>query len=339
MHSDRWLRELWADAVRMIRRGWRAILAAQVAFKIIELLIFAPITLAVLHALLGDTASIGNTALIGFALSPVGMAAILLLPTLLLAGLLIEQSCIVALMYDAAAGRSPDLSDALGLTLSRLKRLVGVATAIIPIVLAILLPLLLLAALTYWLLLSDADINYYLSNRPPKFLLAVAIGAILAIAGAVVLGWFYIRLFLVIPVCLYEDFPARLCLRRSAALSLGHRRKVTWVAVTSLILRSIMVQLTLLALALFNRYALSGQHHEPSTMVAIVAATLILNGLVLAVESAIDRALAAAMVVLMYRRRALIMSSARWRPKHRRSHDERWPGVWSRRRVCFLCWH
>ena len=40
-------------------------------------------------------------------------------------------------------------------------------------------PFLGLGALSYWLLLAGTDINFYLTERPPRFWIAVVIGSVL----------------------------------------------------------------------------------------------------------------------------------------------------------------
>src|SRR5687767_10336563 len=96
------LRKLWTDAIATIRPGWRSVVVSEVLFKIVGTLVFAPVTLAVLHVLLAGRTSVGNTALIGFALSSKGIATLILLPTLLIAAVLIEQSCLMELMFESA---------------------------------------------------------------------------------------------------------------------------------------------------------------------------------------------------------------------------------------------
>jgi len=62
--------------------------------------------------------------------------------------------------------------------------------------------------LTFYLLLGDRDINFYLKERPPAFLAALGIGGVAAVAMAAVLlrlftGWFY-----ALPLVLFEDVPS-----------------------------------------------------------------------------------------------------------------------------------
>ncbi len=85
----------------------------------------------------------------------------------------------------------------------------------ISILLVINLPLVLVAAATYWLLLTDADINYYLTFWPPKFWLAVSIGGLLVVIAGVVQLAFVFRWFLAMPWMVVGNASA--LLKRSAS--------------------------------------------------------------------------------------------------------------------------
>lgn len=242
------IRSLWADAFTVIRRGWRALVIAQVVFKIVAVMLLAPMGVAVLNAMLGETASIGNVAIARFALSPVGIIAIVLLPTIVLAELLIEQSLMIALVHDACERPAPRITDSLALVLWRVPRLVGLALLQVLIALAIVVPFLGLAGLVYWLMLSGADINFYLANLPPVFIAAVTIGAALALTAALLLLLFYIHVFLTVPIVLFEDVSARAAIRESAKLSKGRRHEVAWAAIAWLAIRIVVVTIGLLLL-------------------------------------------------------------------------------------------
>ncbi len=85
------------------------------------------------------------------------------------------------------------------LATAKLPQLINLAAIQISILLAIHLPFALIAAATYWLLLTDADINYYLTFWPPKFWLAVSIGSLLVVIASVVQLAFVFSLLLAMP--------------------------------------------------------------------------------------------------------------------------------------------
>src|SRR5437764_1083813 len=72
-----------------------------------------------------------------------------------------------------------------------------------------------------WRPLLASDINYYLAARPPAFLVAAGIGAVLVLTAAAWLACLLVRWLLTVPVCLFEGLGGQAALRRSAALVRG----------------------------------------------------------------------------------------------------------------------
>jgi glycerophosphoryl diester phosphodiesterase len=72
-------------------------------------------------------------------------------------------------------------------------------------VLAIVAPFAAALGLTYWALLRGHDINFYLTHRPPAFLAAVAIAAIVGVALAIVLARKVSSWLLVLPLVVFEN--------------------------------------------------------------------------------------------------------------------------------------
>lgn len=295
------IRQLWTDALRIMIRIWQPLLMAEVVIKFVSLLVFGPVSVVLLHVLLAGRTSVGNAALIGFSLSPVGIATIILIPTLLVGGILIEQCCLMALMFDAGAGRIPRAGRALTLTLLRIPRILTIALLQILTCIGVVAPLLLIGGLTFWLLLSDADINFYLETKPPKFMAAATIGAVLGLTAIGLLLLVYVRMFMAIPVCLSEGTSARESLRQSAMLARTHRRQVVWTAIGSFVVRLVAVELALLMLAGANRVVLSGNVEHRDSLMWIVAFVMAVDGIVLAIVATFDRAGVAAVVVLLFR--------------------------------------
>jgi glycerophosphoryl diester phosphodiesterase len=101
--------------------------------------------------------------------------------------------------------------------------------------LAVSAPILVLMGLVYWTFLREHDINFYLTNRPPEFLLAAGIAALLAIVlglwlASRFLGWMY-----ALPGLLFEDLGPLESLRASVAETRDRRWKilawtVAWLA-------------------------------------------------------------------------------------------------------------
>jgi glycerophosphoryl diester phosphodiesterase len=80
--------------------------------------------------------------------------------------------------------------------------------------------------LAYLVLLSRHDINYYLSNRPPSFYAAAAIGGVLLAGLAARLAALYVDLVLVMPILLLEDSRGRKAMQESRERIRGARLRI-----------------------------------------------------------------------------------------------------------------
>jgi glycerophosphoryl diester phosphodiesterase len=179
-----------------------SLLILQFWIKLASALVFSSLIGAILGALLAHDGSpaIGNSALIDFALSPLGALTITILPITYLSAIYFEQSCILQVLADPKG----EVVRSLLFSLTELPRVLLMAAIQTTVAVLCISPFLILAWLTYWFLLSDADINFYLANKPPKFLTAVGIGVILGLCIVAVLGWLLLKWFHALPRLIFE---------------------------------------------------------------------------------------------------------------------------------------
>ncbi|MEE8462898.1 MAG: glycerophosphodiester phosphodiesterase, partial [Acidobacteriota bacterium] len=86
-------------------------------------------------------------------------------------------------------------------------------------------------AITYQLLLSANDINFYLSTQPQEFWAAAAIGSALTVGYLIAIVFLYLRWIFAIPLVLFDGCQTRAALRQSAQLGLNHRRQLALFAI------------------------------------------------------------------------------------------------------------
>jgi glycerophosphoryl diester phosphodiesterase len=211
------------DAWPAVRRGLGSLLAYEIIFKIASFFLLGPLTVALLNVLIGRTGepSVANTQMVSFLLSPLGIATLILFATLTLTIFFMEDAGLCLILLHQFRQRNITLLQAVRLTLWDTPALLGIAFWHVVLGLACALPFAGLAALTYWLFLSGADINYYLAERPPQFFVAVGIGLVLALGGAAVFAFLFVRWAFAVPICLFEGKREIAALRASAALVKG----------------------------------------------------------------------------------------------------------------------
>ncbi len=208
-------RSVWHDFLRA-RRG---LLIYEVLFKLVEAWLLAPMVALVLAAVLSRAGhiAVSNRDILNFLLTPSGLLYAALLSTLAVALVLFELAGIMVLVAWTGAGARPPVKQmllAVPLMMFRVARLGALQAVLLALAFA---PFVLLAVLTYGLLLSQHDIYFYWKERPPVFWLAAGIGAILLLAALATGMWLYVRWAFALPIVVFEKQPARAALRASRA--------------------------------------------------------------------------------------------------------------------------
>lgn len=232
----------WRGALPPLVRHLAPMLAFGLLVATFNQIVYAPLLSGVLNGLvaLSGHPVVANIGLLGFLMSPVGIGTIVILCVLSIALTLIQQAGIVCISVRALHNDHTTFSGALRVVGSRLGALWTASLVMAGLTLLIALPVAALAGLTYWLLLSGADINYFLATRPPRFIAAVSIGVVLVLIGGGVWLFAQIRWIFVAPVCLFRDMGGLAAVRQSNLLARGHgwmivRALINWFCVTLLI--------------------------------------------------------------------------------------------------------
>ena len=221
------------SAFQWFGRSLSTLLAYEVLFRILSLNLLAPLSAWIITGFIATTGSVAvnDYHLAQFLFSTTGLTALLAGGGILLALLYIEQA---GLFYmAAAASRKQKLGSlpALWATLRSIPRLLKLGIVQAGICLAILVPFAAVAAITYQLLLSANDINFYLSTTPQEFWAAAAVGSALSGGYLIALVFLYLRWIFAIPLVLFDGCRTRAALRQSAQMGLNHRRRLALFAI------------------------------------------------------------------------------------------------------------
>ena len=171
-------------------------LVTHLCIRLLVLAIVAPLASLALSIGIAarGTSALTDQDIAYFFLSPAGLAAGLVVLSLLLAGAVLDVAVMTSILRGGQKTLGQVLGSAARFVASHAVPLLHFALQLIVRVSLIALPFLGLAALAAVLLLGQHDINYYLTYRPPAFLGAAITIAALVVALAVVLlarlsGW------------------------------------------------------------------------------------------------------------------------------------------------------
>jgi len=221
-------------AFRDFARTWPQLLLLSLAARIAVAVILVPgLGLALRMALwTRGRSALSDEEILFFFLSPVGIVTLVLVGGASVGAALVEQAGLMTIARGAAADRRVTWYAALRHVVEKLREILALGSLLLVRVLTLGAPILGLIGAVYWTFLRQHDINYYLTDRPPEFLLAGGMAGVLVVGFAVllmnrVLGWMY-----ALPKLLFEDRRPRAALRESTSESRGHRRTILgWITI------------------------------------------------------------------------------------------------------------
>jgi glycerophosphoryl diester phosphodiesterase len=193
---------VWQD----FRRAWGSLIVFEVLFKLLEAWLLLPLLAMGLSAVLSRAGhlAISNRDILDFLLSPSGLLYIAIAVTVVVALLLFEQGAIMVIVARAGRPERPTFRQILGDATLNMFRVVQLSAVKVVLLALALLPITLLAVLTYGIFLTQHDIYFYLKDRPPVFWIAAAIGVFLLLAAVVIGLWLYVRWAFALPILLFE---------------------------------------------------------------------------------------------------------------------------------------
>lgn len=210
------------------RRGWPQFFAADIATRVAATLVLTPLVAWIARGALGRAGggALTDQDILWFVLSPLGIASVLMVAAgALLAGLIGHT----AIMTVAAGIEEDKAVSWLAGMRHAVRRLFGIFRLALLGMTRLLVdaaPWLVVAGALYFFLLTDHDINFYLSQKPPRFWIAATLIGI-SLLG---LAWFVGRRLLswavALPRMLFGGHSPADALRASAAATEGRMLRV-----------------------------------------------------------------------------------------------------------------
>ena len=224
---------VWKTSLHHLRMDWQQVFATHLAYTILGFVIFAP-----LFGLLGrwllafsDKPALADQDIAWFLLSPPGMVALVLLAALLITIAGFQQATLMTLAAGRMQGLHLDTVRALRFTFAYAHLIYAFALRLVLRILLLTLPFLALAGAIAWFLLTDYDINYYLNEQPPAFLVAaISIGLLLLVMLAL-LAKKLIEWSLALPLILFAGVSPAQSFAESRRTTRWRRREILAVLV------------------------------------------------------------------------------------------------------------
>lgn len=225
------MKQSWNDTGNLLAQlgaNWRPFLAIHLAVSLLIFVLLTPLTTGLLRlaVLLSGDAALSDQDILFFVLSPGGFVAFLAMVSLFSIVVFLEYAALIMTAWLVEKGKHVPVTGVLKYLAGQAGRLFGLALRILLRVLLYSAPFVALLAAIYLALLSQFDINYYLSEKPSEWYIA------LTLAAAVVVGWVSTLLFLAsgwifsLPLLLLGDDKPGKAIRDSVEACRGQRMEI-----------------------------------------------------------------------------------------------------------------
>lgn len=186
---------------------WRTFAGVELFVSMIAFIVITPLSEALLRLLVARSGSAAVTdadIALFFFTTKSGLAALLLLLAASAGIAIFAQACLMTVGLGRARGLRVRVRDAVIQSAWRAVSIIWLTLGLFLRLLLIAMPFLAGIGATYWLLLREHDINYYLKARPPVFVATCAIVAVLALSLLIVLARKLSAWLLILPLVVFE---------------------------------------------------------------------------------------------------------------------------------------
>jgi glycerophosphoryl diester phosphodiesterase len=220
-------------ALHGLRSFWPDLALTTITFRILAFVVLMPLVSVLFRMLIATsgTSVVSDVDIIFYFLHPIGCLCFVVVAALRLAILALEQSALLGIIAARQNGQRLEVIGAIRFAVSKAWPVFRVTARMIVLGLLTIVPFLAIAATTYFTLLRQYDINYYLEERPPVFFAAVAIGGVLLVALMCVLLRLLTLWYFALPIVLFEPVSPARTLQISRQRAVGNSRTILkWIA-------------------------------------------------------------------------------------------------------------
>jgi len=214
------------DVLRLLRKSIGKIFAIHLAYTALGLILFTPLIgiAGKLLLRLSGQEMIADQDIIFFLLTPYGIGMLILFGGLLITVMAFEQASMMAVCGCSLKGLYIGIMQPFYFTARRGGKIFLFTIHLTARLLLIILPFLVVGGAIAWFFITDYDINYYLAEKPPEFLIAATLGGLILAAMLAVLIPRILSWSLALPLILFTPVTPSQSFKKSGELTRGHKR-------------------------------------------------------------------------------------------------------------------
>ena len=209
------------------RRVWTQLALIAIIYKIVSFALLAPLFGALLRAVVVTSGNsvVADEEILFFLLGPLGLLGLVAIGAVWLAIVAFQQACFIVIAFAARHDRPAGYRAALRYVVVRWRPVLGLAARVTGRALLVAAPFIALGGVVYAWLLTEFDINYYISQKPPEFVLGAALIGALAASMAAALAYRAFAWLYSLPILLFEPVGPAEALRVASERVAGRRRR------------------------------------------------------------------------------------------------------------------
>jgi glycerophosphoryl diester phosphodiesterase len=223
----------WSEFFRVFAANWRRFFVIHVVINVLVFVVLAPLATVLLNfaVSLSGNVALSDQDILFFLLSPAGLVSMLITGSIFSIIIFLEHSALLTIAYYETGDHSVTGSWLLAFLGKNAASLFSLSLRILLRVLLMLVPFLLLLFAVYHFLLGEYDINFYLSEKPPEFIKALILGALIGSALVYALLRLFISWVFCLPFLLINALSPGQALASSREAVHGKRLKIgAWLS-------------------------------------------------------------------------------------------------------------
>lgn len=226
------------QSYRYALRFWRPLLISHLFVRLIVAASIVPVIGVLLSMTLAfsDQSALTDQDIARFLLSPAGAIGGVVVGAFIILAAVLDVAFMTAVLRIEEWSARRSLRVATGVLFSALPRILIFSALLLLRVLILALPFVALSAGTAAVLLTEFDINYYLANHPPEFIVTLAVAGVSLVVLVVLLTMRLLAWAIALHLCVFDRVPAREAFAASRAKMTGFRgalfrRLLVWAVI------------------------------------------------------------------------------------------------------------
>jgi glycerophosphoryl diester phosphodiesterase len=252
---------MWQKVFGIVGNRKQVLTMIHLFYTLLGIMIFVPFLgfLGQLMLKLSGNEVLSDMQIAGFIFSPLGFVSFLIIFALLVTIIIFEQVSMQAVAVAKLKEEHITALSSIAFALKHIHKIFFFANRLILKLLIIMIPFLALAGLVAFFFITDHDINYYLSQKPPEFITVVGINAVIILFMSVVLVRKLLTWSLALPLMLFNDVSPADSFRKSEEKTKKHKKEIfiyfaKWATVSILVSMIVLGMINVIGDTLASNY-------------------------------------------------------------------------------------